>query len=81
MYPDLNITSFDNGILHTSTLGIDILAEKSYFKKKRRMKIKCVASLFNVYYKVNEISVEKKRRKRKEKLVYNVKEGENQSGE
>ena len=46
------------------TLGLQFTAERKYFRNKRRMKLKCVASIFDVYLKVNEISVERIRERR-----------------
>ena len=59
-----NITVDDGSEMHTVTLGLHVLAERHQFKNKRSMKIKCVATVFNIYYKVNEISIERKRRRR-----------------
>ena len=36
---------------------------RHHFQQKRRLKFKCVATIYDVYHKVNEISVERIRRK------------------
>ena len=40
---------------------IDII--RHHFQGKNKMKFKCVATIYDVYHKVNEISVERVRRK------------------
>ena len=53
----------DIGTLETVSLGLDFRAERRLFRNRRRMKLRCVATIYNIYHKVNEISVEKIRRK------------------
>ena len=36
-----------------------ISAPRHHFQKKKRLKLKCVATIYDVYYKVNEISIER----------------------
>ena len=63
-YPVQNLTTDTGQQLHTASLGLAVVADRRLFADKRRMKLKCVASIFDVYHKINEISVEKTRRKR-----------------
>ena len=63
-YPVQNLTTDTGQQLHTASLGLAVVADRRLFVDKRRMKLKCVASIFDIYHKINEISVEKIRRKR-----------------
>ena len=64
-HPVQNVTTRDGaGVLQTASQGLDIRAQRHHFKTRRRMKLKCVATIYDIYHRVNEISVEKTRRKR-----------------
>ena len=76
-YPSRNLTT-DIGALETVSLGLDFRAERHLFRNRRRMKLKCVSTIYNIYHKVNEISVEKIRRKHFQVTTDNL---ENQSSE
>ena len=62
-HPAENVTTSD-GVLQTISQGLDMTAQRHHFKTRRRMKLKCVATIYDIYHRVNEISVEKTRRKR-----------------
>jgi len=64
-YSWVNITN-NVETVHDVTLGLEFSAQRNDFKNKRRMKLKCVATIYDCYHKVNEISVEKIRRRRLE---------------
>eukprot|EP00092_Neocalanus_flemingeri_P007230 GFUD01007809.1.p1 GENE.GFUD01007809.1~~GFUD01007809.1.p1 ORF type:complete len:177 (-),score=49.29 GFUD01007809.1:261-791(-) len=66
-YPVVNITHNYEETLHTNTLGLVHSVRRHDFQHQnhKHMKIKCVASIYDAYYKVVEITVGKKARKRK----------------
>ena len=62
-HPVQNKTT-NTGVLQTISQELDITAQRHHFKTRRRMKLKCVATIYDIYHRVNEISVEKTRRNR-----------------
>jgi len=65
-YPVVNISYNHEDILHTNTVGLLHTVRRHDFQhmNHKQMKIKCVASIFDAYYKVVEIVVGKSRRRK-----------------
>ena len=61
-YPIQN-TTYGN-ILHTSTVGLRFRAEKHHFEPDGDMKLKCTASIGDIYWQTNEKSAEGYKSKR-----------------
>jgi len=88
-YPVINITYNHEDILHTNTVGLIHTVRRHDFmhNNHKHMKIKCVASIFDAYYKVVEIVVGKSRRRKvvkvtkrnKNKYTYLTKDTESSS--
>ncbi|XP_023336796.1 uncharacterized protein LOC111707850 [Eurytemora carolleeae] len=58
-YPVWNLTR-NQDMLHSSVLGLRYkIHRRDFVDDNSRIKLKCVASMYNVYYKANEISAER----------------------
>lgn len=64
-HPVLNWTQAREGRLHTVTVGLHHKLTRHDFRHSNGVKFKCVASIYDAYYKVNEISAERGRRRRR----------------
>jgi len=61
-YPVFNISRDNNNTLHSTVLGLSYTVQRRDFKvHHERLKLKCVAFLYDVYYKATEVSVERNR--------------------
>eukprot|EP00090_Calanus_glacialis_P015342 TRINITY_DN24223_c0_g1_i2.p1 TRINITY_DN24223_c0_g1~~TRINITY_DN24223_c0_g1_i2.p1 ORF type:complete len:189 (-),score=37.68 TRINITY_DN24223_c0_g1_i2:225-791(-) len=90
-YPVVNITDSHEETLHTNTLGLLHTVRRHDFQHQnhKHMIIKCVASIYDAYYKVVEVSVGKSRRRKvvkfsgrnNNKYTYLTKNSENNSGQ
>ena len=86
-YPKQNSINARGEVLQTSVLGLRrIISKEDVRLHDHRMTIKCVASIYEIYYKHVEITAtlkprRKHKRRRNEKMVINQEEGSHQEGE
>ena len=86
-YPKQNSINARGEVLQTSVLGLRrIISKEDVRLHDHRMTIKCVASIYESYYKHVEITAtlkprRKHKRRRNEKMVINQEEGSHQEGE
>merc|ERR1719237_17142 len=63
--PTISGAQAREGRLHTATVGLHHKLTRQDFRHGNGVKFKCVASIYDAYYKVNEISAERGRRRRR----------------